>query len=368
MRFTRPWVAVICLVLPMLTGCASSGTSLAMKSPSWWPWGKKTDPLGESALASAQPQLPSQTATPTMPSQGYGVPAGTGTTNPYGPPASSYATAPASYTPYTPPAAYSGSPGTGLYDTQTQTYPGYAAASPSASGGYPLSDPSQTAGANTTMQNQFYNPDYARPSTSDPYSYPSTPAANAPPAYPDYNAYSSTPSYPPAGAASVPSSPYGAPSSAGQTASAYTADARAGAYGAAPATSYPQVPDYGAAPSTPPAAAGYTADPSGFQPGNTGYAPANNGYQPQGYPHYESPAGPYQMPQGRSDAPYRPGGTSDYPRASKASPADDALSADNGLNVVAPASYNELMPETAPLHPIGGAAPAVAQPAQFPAQ
>lgn len=354
MRIARPWLAVVCLVAPLFTGCSSTGSSFALKSPSWWPWGKK-DPATESSVASTQPTLPSQAANPALASS-YGVP-GSGT-NPYGAPTGSAVAAPGGYSPYLPPSTQTS--GAGLYDTQPASYA--AAANPAATGGYPMADP---AGGNTALQGQYYNPDYARASTPDSYAYPQAPST---PMYPDYNTMGGQAAAPPS-SSGMSSNPYAMPSdpaAAYPQAPTYTADARGGMTppasspvpGAPAGGSYPQAPDYsmpgaqgyGAPAASPAPNTGYTADPSGFTPGNTGYTPGNTGYAPPAATPYQSPAGTYQPPQGRSDAPYRPGGTSDYPRASTtASPSTTADA--TTPSAVAPASYNELMPETAPLHP-----------------
>jgi hypothetical protein len=377
---------VLLLAAPLFLGCQSTAGGLA--STQWkWPWSKK-DPANESSLAGAPatnyPQPPSRNASPdaTLASQSYGVPGSTGY-SPYSPsPSIGYAAAPTSYTGYpTTPPTESGS--VGLYDSQAGGYSGYAA-SPPASNSY--SYPTQGSGA--TLDNQFYNPDYAR---SQPMASPQAYPAQAPPpssmaAYP--GAATSAPMYnhatmgpgnyndygqqamagpPPA------NNPYAMPETPSTTPAYHTADNRAynpaGGYGYPASGGYQQAPDSHAAgqPSwnsqtTLPQSGnvGYTADTTsyqpantGFQPGQTGYTPGNNGYQPPSTTPYQSPAGNYQMPSGRSDTPYRPGSTSSYPRqGASTTPAVDSTVADH-VSTVTPASYEGPMPETAPVNPIG---------------
>lgn len=363
MRMSRLWLAVICLVAPIFTGCTSTGNSFAMKSPSWWPWGKKD--LAETSVAGANPQLPSQSVNPdsALAATGYGVPHTPNSGYPgYTPPQTTgaYTGAPQGY-PTTPPGgSYANN---SLYEASPAGYANQypTAGTPAMPASYPQTDP--TTG-NVALQNQYQNADYAR--AADPSMGGYGAAAN--PMSAGYNEYTTpaaqpqmaaAPQTPAAGMSPNPyaipeqPNPYGAPSY-------QTADARgSAAYGAATAPAYPQqpampatqAPAYPAAtdpmagaaqpwnPSAaaPPAAqSGYTADPMGYQPSQTGFAPGATGYQPAGVPAYQPPAGTYQPPAGE----YRPGGTGTYPRAGASTTAPANNLTDAGLNVVAPASLD----------------------------
>jgi far upstream element-binding protein len=392
MRVIRARNLSVGLMLLLATGCSSSGGFSSASMPSWWPWGKKTPAAPETGLAdNGYPQSPAVAAQQqqAQPGANYGPPAyGYPQTDPalaYGNP--TYGTTPASYTgaPTTPapgaqPAAYGSA---GLYDANAAaayTQPGYGAPAQQQPY-YPSADQGQPA-ANVAMQNQYYNPDYARAAApaaapADPaaaqYGYP---AAGAPAAYSD-------PSYatqPPTTAATYPQAGYGTPDAGGAPvpqygAAAYTADTRSAAPGTPGA---PEMQGAGAYPGYAPSGDGTTTggsawsntaaptaptavDPAMNQPpGQTGYVPGQNGYQPAGTSAYQAPAASYQTPGmppaaapaaggARGATPYRPGSTGDY----RSSGANTFRAATPGGEYepsagVSPASYEAVSAPEAP--------------------
>ncbi|MBX9790939.1 MAG: hypothetical protein K2Y37_18630 [Pirellulales bacterium] len=399
MRVVRARNLILGLSLLLTTGCTSGGFSTA-SMPSWWPWGKKTPASPETGLAdNGYPQSPAQQAQQGQVSPSYGPPSyGYPQTDPalaYGNPTygnPTYGNTAASYTgaPSAPAGQYAAAPGysgTGLYDPNAAAayaQQGYGAA-PGAQP-YPAADPS----ANVALQNQYYNPDYARtaqPATTDPaaaaYGYPAAgaPAYGAANGYSDPNYASAQPTaaypasaYPSTGAPADPSaaaaSPYGG-------AAAYTADTRTGMPAATQGA--PEVPAQGAYPAYAPEATtingsawsnttvpgAQPTDPTMTPaPGHTGYTPGSNGYQPSGVPAYQSPAPMYQSNPNagapasgassgtRSATPYRPGSTGDY-RSSGAATFRAATPAGEYVPSagVAPASYEAASAPEAPATP-----------------
>ncbi len=397
MRVIRARNLFIGLSLLLATGCTSGGGFSSASMPSWWPWGKKTPSTPETGLAdTGYPQTPAQQAQQGQVGPSYGPPAyGYPQTDPalaYGNP--TYGNTAASYTgaPPTPTAQYAAAPpaynNAGLYDPNAAaayTQQGYGA--PQQGYGapqYPASDPSQPGG-NVAMQNQYYNPEYARaaqPAAADPsaaaYGYP---AAAAPGAYSDPNyaaaqpaaggypagAYPATPS--PTDASGAPAPQYGG-------AAAYTADTRSAAPGATGAPASPEMQGAGGYPVYAPSADGTVTggsawsnsaaptaptagDPTMNQPpGQTGYAPGQNGYQPSGTSAYQAPAPQYQSNPNatapaaggaRGATPYRPGSTGDY-RSSGAATFRAATPGGEYIPSagVAPASYEAASAPEAP--------------------
>ena len=390
MRVIRARNLSVGLLLLLATGCSSSGGFSSASMPSWWPWGKKTPTAPETGLAdNGYPQSPAQAAQQAAPGANYGPPAyGYPQTDPalaYGNP--TYGTTPASYTGAPTTQATAAQPGynsAGLYDPNAAaayTQQGYGAPAQQQPY-YPSADQGQPA-QNVAMQNQYYNPDYARAAApaatpTDPsaaaYGYP---AAGAPAAYSD-------PSYatqPPTTAAAYPQTGYGTPDAGGAPmpqyggAAAYTADTRSAAPGTAGtpdmqgAGAYPAYAPTGevgtvngsawsntSAPTPPPA-----SDPTMNQPpGQTGYTPGQTGYQPAGTSAYQAPAPVYQTPGmppaaapaaggARGATPYRPGSTGDY-RSSGANTFRAATPAGEyePSAGVSPASYETMSAPEAP--------------------